>query len=155
MMDSLPTAHQHTLDSFIKAFLPPRGNKRKTTRNELQRVHLTLHRVLQKYFGFGVTQQQVLTAFERLGYAIFAKKGEWNPDKKDWAPSAKGEITRAGGPYEEYSAGFLYVDVEAASIAQLWLATTTLPADASSEKAHQRELLVERIHAFKQIISRA
>ncbi|GAA4394027.1 hypothetical protein GCM10023186_46120 [Hymenobacter koreensis] len=109
--------------------------------------------MLQKYFGFGVTQQQVLTAFEKLGYAIFAKKGGWNAHKKDWIPSAKGEITRAGDTYEEYSAGFLYVDVEAGSIAQLWLATTTLPADTSPDKAHQRELLIERIHTFKQVIS--
>lgn len=150
MTAQLPPTQQQTLQQFITAFLPPRGNKRKNTRNELQRVHLTLHRVLQKHFGFGVTPAQVLDAFQALGYAIFTRKGAWHPDKKDWLPAATGDITRAGLPYEDYDAGFLYVDVEAPAIAQLWLVTISLPADTNPEKRLQRENLLERIRAFKQ-----
>jgi hypothetical protein len=146
----LSTAQQQTLHRFITAFLPPRGNKRKNTRNELQRVHLTLNRVLQKHFGFGVMPAQVLDAFQTLGYAIFTRKGAWHPDKKDWLPAATGDITRAGLPYEEHDTGFLYVDVEAPVIAQLWLVTISLPADTKPEKLFQQEKLLERIRAFKQ-----
>lgn len=150
MTVQLPPAQQQTLHQFITAFLPPRGNKRKSTRNELSRVHLTLHRVLQKHFGFGVTPTQALDAFQALGYAIFTRKGAWHPDKKEWLPAATGDTTRAGLPYEEYDAGFLYVDVEAPTVAQLWLVTISPLADTNPEKLLQQENLLERICAFKQ-----
>lgn len=153
MPTQLPTAQQQTLHRFITAFLPPRGNKRKNTRNELQRVHLTLNRVLRKHFDFGVTPTQVLDAFQALEYAIFTRKGAWHPDKKEWLPAATGDTARGGLPYEEHDAGFLYVDVEAPVIAQLWLVTTSLPADTNPEKRLQQENLLERIRAFKQQFS--
>lgn len=149
----LPAAQQQTLHAFIQAILPPRGNKRKTTRNELQRVTDTLHLVLLRYFGFGVTQPQVLDAFQQLGYAVYTKQGEWHPEKKQWMPSATGTSIRGGVPYEPNDAAFIYLDVEATTIQQLWLVTQQLPANTGEEKVRQRDELHARIQAVQQRVA--
>jgi hypothetical protein len=151
----LPAAQHRILQAFIRAILPPRGNKRKTTRNELERVTDTLHRVLLRYFGFGVTPSQVLDAFQQLGYAVYTKQSEWHPDKKQWVPSASGATVRGGAPYEPNDAAFIYLDVEATTVQQLWLVTLALPANTGPEKLRQRDELHARIQALQQTLAAA
>ncbi|MCR5890400.1 hypothetical protein LRS06_21975 [Hymenobacter sp. J193] len=146
----LPADQQQILQGFIRAFLPARGNKRKSTRNELERVTATLHRVLLRYVGFGVTAPQVLDAFQQLNYAVYTRQSDWHPEKKQWVPSATGTGVRGGAPYEANDAAFIYLDVEATTIQQLWLVTLALPANTSAEKLRQREGLHTRLLAFKQ-----
>lgn len=152
---ALPPAQHTVLVAFLQAILPPRGNKRKTTRNELQRVTDTLRLVLLRYFGFGVTRQQVLDAFQQLGYAVYTRQSEWHPEKKQWVPSATGTGIRAGAPYEPNDAAFIYLDVEATTIQQLWLVTQTLPANTGPEKLRQRDELHARIQAVQQRLASA
>jgi hypothetical protein len=45
------------LDNFIQEFLPPRGNKRKNSGNELDYVTTTLDRVFKQNFGFNLNQR--------------------------------------------------------------------------------------------------
>lgn len=152
----LTPEQQQILEDFIKEFLPPRGNKRKNSGNELEYLAPTLDALFRKHFGFAVTFDDVLAAFERLNYTIFTKGGDWDWDKKDFKPSDKGEGTKILGirgqlvhTYENNNAAFIYIDVDAPKVRDLRRTRTTLVPTTSPEKVEEQQRLLRHIDAFE------
>lgn len=143
---------QRTFLKIYNYFLPMRGNKRKGLRNEIAYTEEALARIFNQYFGFSITREHVLDAFEELQYPIFLKKGEWNSDKKDFLPSNKGTSVRKDEGYTNYNAGFIYIDIEPTIVGQLRLVTAGLPNNTGDERLKEKAEMVKRISLFKQTI---
>jgi hypothetical protein len=102
--------------------------------------------------GFNLSRQNILDAFAALGYDIFAKKGEWNSENKEYTPSIKGTAVRFEDGYSNNNAMFIYIDIEPGNVRQLMLTTITLVPNTSMEKILNREKIKKEIELFKQIV---
>jgi hypothetical protein len=143
------TTQQKLLGDFIKTFLPSTNTKRKNSGNELQYIHSTLDRVCIQQFGFNVTQKETIYAFTELGYNIYTKKSEWNPDTKIYQPSQEGTSVRLDGVYADFNAAFIYFDVKPEDVRLLMKTTATLPPNTNLDKVAKTHLLKEAIDRFK------
>jgi hypothetical protein len=147
---TLTTLQKKCLDTFLTEFLPARGNKRKNSGNELDYIQTSLTRVFSKWFSFTISRHDLLDAFERIGYSLFTKKGDWNAEVKNFKPSAKGEEIRFNDGYIGNDAMFIYVDIEAPVVRQLLLTTMSLPISTKPEKRKPVEDLIKRIIQFQE-----
>lgn len=136
------------LNEFIIYFLPKRGNKRKGTSNELDYLSSTLNKVFIQNFGFNLSRQDIIAAFEELEYDIFQKNGQWDADLKDYKPAKKGNSIRKGDGYDDYEAAFIYVDVEQPIVRQLMLSTMTLLPNTGDIKKQQYAIMKRRLELF-------
>lgn len=144
---------QNTIvQSFIRRFLPKRGNKRKHSGNELEYVANVIDRIIKKQFGFNVTRKNVLQCFEELQYNIFTRNGDWNSEEKKWILSKKSDIVRMGEAYSDYVTMFIYIDVDALVVRKLKLGTAKLTPNASNETHQHKNEIDEQIALFKKTI---
>lgn len=141
--------HRQVLLNFLRTFLPNTNTKRKSSGNELEYIHSTIDRVCIQQFGFNVTQKEIIDAFTELGYNIYTKKGEWNPDTKVYHPSQTGTSVRLDGGYADFNAAFIYFDVRPEDVRLLMKTTATLPPHTNIDKAAKTYLLKEAIKTFK------
>lgn len=142
----------YILESFIKQFLPKRGNKRKHSGNELEYVSNTIDRIIKRNFGFNLKRQNVLEVFIKLGYDIFTKKGDWNCETKEYQPSKIGEYIRIEDFYSDFDAMFIYIDIDPINLRELKLSTFTMPPNAGEKKILLKQQQQERIDSFKKNI---
>lgn len=152
MNNQLNETQKDILKKFINSFLPPKGNKRKSSGNEIEYVGTTLDRLFKQNFGFNISRWDILHAFEDLQYNIFTKGGQWDSDKKIHKPSVAGKVVRVGDGYSEYIGSFVYIDVDSLTMRQLRLSTSSLPAHTAKEKFEETEKMKARIGIFKQSV---
>lgn len=151
--DGALNEHQvFVLESFIKHFLPKRGNKRKHSGNELDYVTKIIDRIIKQNFGFNLTYSNVLNAFIKLDYVIFHKNGEWDPDTKRYNPSVTGYTTRGGDAYSTSEVMYIYIDIDPKILRELKLATLGLPPNAGEPKIILKQQQQERINSFKKVV---
>lgn len=140
------------LESFIKSFLPKRGNKRKNSGNEIDYVGRTINKIFIKYFGFNLSRQNILDAFEKLQYDIFVKRGVYDTEIKVYKPSAKGTYVRSGDGYSRYNAMYVYIDIDPTIVRALSLATFTPRPNTNADKILATQKMKREIYLFKQTI---
>lgn len=148
--NKLDTNQKEILEIFIKTFLPKRGNKRKNFGNEIDYVGTTIDKIFIKYFGFNLSRQNILDAFENLQYDIFAKKGVYDSEIKEHKPSNKGTHVRLGDGYSEYSAMFVYIDIDSPIVRHISLATFTPRPNTKNSKILETEEMKKQMNLFKQ-----
>jgi hypothetical protein len=153
-INELTSDQQEILESFIKQFLPKRGNKRKNSGNEIDYITTTLNKVFIKDFGFNISRKNILDTFAKLNYDIFNKNGEWKPDVKDYKPSKSGNSIRFDEGYSDYNASFIYVDISPSIFRQLMLTIFTPPPHTKKEKIIGTEEMKKQIELFKRTIKR-
>lgn len=146
---SMNEQHSKIFHEFIKAFVPRTNTKRKSSGNELEYIHSTIDRVCIQQFGFNVTQKEIIDAFTELGYNIYTKKSEWNPDTKIYQPAQKGTSVRLDAGYADFNAAFIYFDVKPEDVRLLMKTTAVLPTHTNLDKAAKTYLLQEAIKSFK------
>jgi len=147
--NELTKTQKEILEAFIKKFFTKRGNKRKNSGNEIEYIGTTLDRVFIKNFGFNLSRQNILEAFENLQYEIFTKNGEWNPETKNYKPSIKGNSIRKGDGYSGQNASYIYIDVKPLIVRQLMLVTLTLKPNTKKEKILATKDMKDQIELFK------
>lgn len=148
----LTSQQSEVLKRFILRFLPKRGNKRKNSGNELEYLTNAISRLFSKNFGFKISRTDLLTAFEELEYSIFTKNGDWDAEAKDFKASEKGDTIRLDEGYKNYSAMFIYIDVEALVVRKLRLATAGLPPNSGEERIKERNEMQMQMDMFKQTV---
>lgn len=132
--NSLPPEQAIILASFIKQFLPSTGNKRSHSGNEIHFITTALNRLFRKNFGFHVTADQLLNAFENLGYEIFTKLK--NVESKFYLSCT-------------------YVDISPATLRELRATTYGTQPIAKQPSLQFKHELQERINSFKNSIPKA
>ena len=147
--------------SFIDTFLPPKGNLRKNTGNELKYIHTTLNLFCKKHFGFNLTQDEILLAFDQKGYDIFTRQGKWDSELKDVKPSGQ-SLKISGnvvvptniekdlfGPLHANDASFIYIDIKAPVVRQMRRSLTKLDPKISNQKTKEVLDLLYQLRQFK------
>ena len=129
----LNSEQKNILKQFIKSFLPKRGNKRKSSGNEIAYIHSVLSRVFKKNFDFVLSWQNIIDAFEELQYDIYHKKG----------------YLRSNDGFSKIHDNFYYIDIDPKLIRQLLLTRMTLPAKTKEEKVLIKNEMVKKIESFK------
>lgn len=153
MMRQISEDQKKILKEFIKFILPKRGNKRKGSSNELEYLSSTLNKVFIQNFGFNLSRQDILTAFEELEYEIFTRNGKWNSESKIYKPSTKGDSIRRGEGYDSYDAAFIYIDIEQPIVRQLMLSTMSPLPNTGDKKIQQYNLVKKRLELFREQIN--
>lgn len=150
MKSKLDDRQQEILREFIKTFLPRTATKRKNSGNEIDYVHSTLDRIFIQHFGFNLTADNILDAFQNLGYTLFTLNGVWDSENKIVKPSKTGDLIRHRKGYSDFNASFVYVEVKADTIRFLRKATASLPLNTNLDKYAKTTLLLDDIKRFKQ-----
>lgn len=150
--NTLDQNQKEILESFIKSFLPKRGNKRKNSGNEIDYVDMTIDKIFIKYFGFNLSRQNILDAFEKLQYDIFVKKGDYDSEMKRYKPSAKGTHVRVGDGYSGSNAMYVYIDIAPPIVRELSLATFNPLPNTNADKILATQKMKKEIDLFKQTI---
>ena len=130
----LTSNQKEILQKFIQTFLPMKGNKRKSSGNEVEYVSSVFKIIFTRYFGFKVTGQNILDAFEALGYDIYTQNGNWDSETKTFRPSKSGELVRVDDIYPNYNAMYVYINIEALTVRQLRLSVFTPLPNTTDEK---------------------
>ena len=150
-MNNLTKEQTNILDNFIQDFLPPRGNKRKNSGNELDYVTTALDKVFKQNFGFNLNRQIILNAFEILGYDTFEKEGNIDHENKTFKPANNGNVKTKiveSGNFQ-IEAPFTYIDISADTIRHLMKTTAQLPENTNSKTVQKTEELKNKIQKFK------
>lgn len=131
------------LENFILEFLPPTGNQRKYSGNELDYITRTLAKVFIQKFGFKLTKEEVAYCFFKLGYQIFDKNGVFDSNTKKIKPTNEDE-----GRFLTLDC-FTYFNISPKSMRQLMLTTSKLSEIINSEKFSNTEKMKFKLEKFK------
>ena len=150
-MNNLTKRQINILDNFIREFLPPRGNKRKNSGNEMDYVTTALDKVFKQNFGFNLDRHILLNAFEILGYDIFEKEGNIDHENKTFKPANNGNVKTkiVGVGNFKIEAPFTYIDISAVTIRYLMKTTAQLPENTNSDTFPKTKELKIKIQKIK------
>ena len=148
--EKLNSSQSKTLEEFILEFLPRKGNKRKSSKNEIEYVCPTLKRIFSKYFNFRIETVQILKAFKELHYSIFIKNNKWDSEKKEIIPADELKDPNLEEIFKNRGDCFIYINIEPSAVRQLRLITSGLNPTSNKEKLIKKEAMIKRIEMFKQ-----
>ena len=131
------------LENFIIEFLPPTGNQRKHSGNELEYITRTLDKVFIQTFGFNLSKEEIAYCFFKLGYQIFDKNGVFDSNTKKTKPTIINES------YFLSLNCYTYFDIRPKSMRQLMLITSKLSKITNSEKIDETKKMKIKIENFK------
>lgn len=129
----LNSDQQNILKEFIKTFLPKKGNKRKSSGNEIVKIQEVLNRLFKIHFGFPLSRKNIEYAFKDLQYDIFIKKGDY----------------RQSDGYAKMNDNFIYIDIDPKLVRQLLLTRITVPEKTKEEKILLKDEMIKKIESFK------
>ncbi|MEZ7498189.1 hypothetical protein QO200_05490 [Flavobacterium sp. Arc3] len=135
------------LENFIIEFLPPTGNKRKYSGNELDYITRTLDKVFIQNFGFNLSKEEIADCFSRLNYEIFDKIGILDYEKKRIKPAFIDE-SNTSLPIQ-----FIYFEISPKTMRQLMLTTSQLSEITNSKKTDDTEKMKIKLELFKNKIT--
>jgi hypothetical protein len=131
------------LENFIVEFLPPTGNQRKNSGNELEYITRTLDRVFLQKFGFNLSEIEITYCFSMLGYQIFNKIGIVDYENKKIKPAFINE-TNKSQPIQ-----FSYFDISPKTMRQFMLTTSKLSEITNLKKIENTEKMKIKLEIFK------
>jgi hypothetical protein len=130
----LSSDQENILKEFIKTFLPKKGNKMKSSGNEIVKIQEVMNRLFKIHFGFPLSRKNIEYAFKELRYDIFIKKGDY----------------RRSDGYAKMNDDFIYIDIDAKLVRQLLLTRITLPEKTKAEKFLLKDEMIKKIERFKE-----
>jgi|GEM_PF-3014162 len=141
------------LNSFLIEFLPPQGNKRKSSNNEFITVFDTLKPIFSKFFEIKITRQELWDALDELGYNFIKRELAWDTERKDYKPVNKHSniisIHSTSGDNEMFKMdGHYNINLSATQVKNLRLTVSGLPPSTSIEKLKLKEELIDNIQTF-------
>lgn len=131
------------LENFIVKFLPPTGNQRKYSGNELEYITRTLDKVFIQNFGFNLSKEEVAYCFFKLSYQIFEKNGCFDLNTK------KVKTSNADEGYFFILNCYTYFNISPKTIRQLMLTTSKLSEITNSVKIDNNEKMKIKLEIFK------
>ncbi len=140
----------HFLVKFIKTCLPEIEDEPFTKTNELTFAATTLHRVFKKYYGFSLSNRNVLYALEKNNYTIYLKKGEDVWIKTEKQADKKEQQNFHIDIHSELDVDAIYVKISSKKIHNYIRAAYDLPLNAKEKKVDFKDKVVEELLSFKQ-----